>query len=130
MLEIGLLSRRKPKSQKSQISLEESQNHNIYGPRLGDIPLALEQMKVLVAQPCLTLCNPMDCRATLSMGFSGQECWSGLPCPSPGDLPDPGIKPGSLALQADSSLLSHHGSPEYIYLHIWYNFRAKTNVPT
>ena len=61
MLEIGLLSRRKPKSQKSQISLEESQNHNIYGPRLGDIPLALEQMKVLVAQPCLTLCNPMDC---------------------------------------------------------------------
>ena len=38
----------------------------------------------------------------LSMGFSRQECWSGLPFPSPGDLPDPGIKPESSALQADS----------------------------
>ena len=38
----------------------------------------------------------------LSMGFSGQEYWSGLPCPPPGDLPDPGIEPASPALQADS----------------------------
>ena len=37
-------------------------------------------------------------RAPLSMGFSGQEYWSGLPCPSPGDLPNPGIEPGSPAL--------------------------------
>ena len=37
-----------------------------------------------------------------SMGFSRQECWNGLPFPSPGDLPDPGIEPGSLALQADA----------------------------
>ena len=36
------------------------------------------------------------------MEFSGQEHWSGLPCPSPGNLPDPGIEPSSLALQADS----------------------------
>ena len=42
------------------------------------------------------------CQAPLSMGFSQQECWSGLPFPSPGDLPDPGIEPGSPALQADS----------------------------
>ena len=42
------------------------------------------------------------CRAPLSMGFCRQECWSGLPFPSPGDLADPGIKPTSLALQADS----------------------------
>ena len=35
-------------------------------------------------------------------GFSRQEYWSGLPFPSPGDLPDPGIEPGSLALQADT----------------------------
>ena len=35
-------------------------------------------------------------RAPLSMGFSNQEYWSGLLCPSPGDLPDPGIKPASL----------------------------------
>ena len=41
-------------------------------------------------------------QAPLSVEFSRQEYWSGLPCPSPGDLPDPGIKPGSPALQADS----------------------------
>ena len=47
-------------------------------------------------------------------GFSRQEYWSGLPCPPPGDLPDPGIEPKSPlspALQADSLLLSHQGSP-------------------
>ena len=38
----------------------------------------------------------------LSMGFSRQEDWSGLPFPSPGDLPDPGMEPGSPALQADA----------------------------
>ena len=44
-------------------------------------------------------------QAPLSMGFSRQEYWSGLPCPLPGDLPHPGIKPtspASLAFQADS----------------------------
>ena len=41
-------------------------------------------------------------QAPLSMGFSRQEYWSGLPCPPPGDLPDPGIEPRSPALQADS----------------------------
>ena len=40
-------------------------------------------------------------QASLSMGFSRQEYWSGLPCPSPGDLPDTGIEPESPALQAD-----------------------------
>ena len=42
-------------------------------------------------------------QAPPSMEFSRQECWSGLPCPLPGHLPDPGIKPRSTALQADSS---------------------------
>ena len=37
-------------------------------------------------------------RAPLSMAFSRQECWSGVPFPFPGDLPDPGIEPGSPAL--------------------------------
>ena len=41
-------------------------------------------------------------QAPLSMGFSRKEYWSGLPFPSPGDLPDPGIKPRSPSLQADS----------------------------
>ena len=42
------------------------------------------------------------CQAPPSMGFSRQEYWSGLPFPSPGDLPDPGIKPKPPALQANS----------------------------
>ena len=41
-------------------------------------------------------------QASLSMGFSRQEYWSGLPFPSPGDCPNSGIKPGSLTLQADA----------------------------
>ena len=41
-------------------------------------------------------------QAPLSMEFSRQEYWSGLPFPSPGDLPDPGIEPGSPTLQADA----------------------------
>ena len=48
-------------------------------------------------------CNPVDFspQAPLSMGFSRQEYWSGLPCPSPGDLPDLGIEHMSPVLQAD-----------------------------
>ena len=45
------------------------------------------------------------------MRFPKQEHWSGLPFPSPGDLPDPGIKPKSSALKADSLPLSHLGNP-------------------
>ena len=41
-------------------------------------------------------------QVALSMGFSRQEYWNGLPFPSSGDLPNPGIEPGSPALQADS----------------------------
>ena len=67
-------------------------------------PSCLLKVKVLVAKSCPPLCNPMDCSppAPLSMEFPRQEYWSRLPCPSPGDLPDPGIKPRSPALQADS----------------------------
>ena len=54
-------------------------------------------------------------QAPLSMGLSRQEYCSGLPYPPPGDLPDPGIEPESPeapALQVDSLLLSHQGSPQ------------------
>ena len=50
------------------------------------------------------------CQAPLSMGYLRQEYWSGLPFPSPRNLPHPAIKPGSPALQADSSPLSYQGS--------------------
>ena len=55
----------------------------------------------------------VTCQAPLSMGFSKQEYLSGLPCPPPWDLPDPGIEPTSPvgpALQTYSLLLSHWGS--------------------
>ena len=50
----------------------------------------------LVAKSCLTLATPwtISHQAPLSIGFSRQEYWNGLPFPSPGDLSDPGIKPG------------------------------------
>ena len=53
-------------------------------------------------QSCPTLCDPMDCspQAPLSMGFSRQGYWSGLPCLPPGDLLHPGIKPRSLTSPA------------------------------
>ena len=59
---------------------------------------------VLVAQSCPTLGNPMDCSPPGSSvhGILRQEYWNGLPFTSPGDLPDPGIKPVSPALQADA----------------------------
>ena len=53
-------------------------------------------------------------QAPLSMGFSRQEYWSGLPFPSPGDFPDPGIKPRSPALQADSLPSEPPGKPELL----------------
>ena len=55
-------------------------------------------------------------QALLSTGFIRQEYWSGLPFPSPGDLPDPGIKPMSPACQMDSLPLSHLGSPFKLYI--------------
>ena len=61
-------------------------------------------------------------QAPLSMGFPRQEYWSGLPCPSPGDLPDPRMEPlspGAPAMQADSLPLSHQRSPRYVYIYIY-----------
>ena len=62
------------------------------------------------------------CQAPPSVGFPRQEYWNGLPFPSPGDLPDPGIEPGSPALQADSL-----PSATREYIHLWYLF-LKPNI--
>ena len=50
-------------------------------------------------------------QATWSIGFSKQEYWGGLPFPSPGDLPNPGIEPGSPALQTDALTSEPPGKP-------------------
>ena len=75
----------------------------------------------LVAKSCPTLATPwtVACRAPLSVGFSRQEYSSGLPFPSPGDLPDPGIEPGAPALQADSLPTELQGKINTIYM--WQN---------
>ena len=84
-------------------------------------------VKVLVPQSCPTLCDPMiaACQVPLSMGFSRQEYWSEQSFPSPGDLPDPLIKPWSLALLADSlftSKVRHQAGKPHIYVYITTDF--------
>ena len=66
-----------------------------------------------VTQSRLTLCDPMDCtcQAPLSVGFPRQEYWSGLPFPSPGDLPNPGIELRSPTLQAVALTSEPPGKP-------------------
>ena len=67
----------------------------------------------LVAKSCPTLETAwaIPLQAPLSMGFSRQEYWSGLPFPSPGDLSNPGIEPGSPALETDSLPTELQGKP-------------------
>ena len=70
------------------------------------------------------------CQAPLSMGFSRQEHWGDLPLPPPGDLLDPGIKPRSPALQADSLLIELSRNPKvscqnpgiFYTIHYWIYF--------
>ena len=74
----------------------------------------------LVAHSCLTLWYPWTTvhQAPLSMGFSRQEYWSGLPCPPPGGLPLRRIVPGSPALQADSLPFEPPGKPKWKHISI------------
>ena len=72
-----------------------------------------KKVKVLFIQSCLSLCNPLDCSppGTSVHGILQAEYWSGLPCLSPGDLPNPGIQSSSPALQADSLPPEPPGKP-------------------
>ena len=87
-----------------------------------------------VVQSCLTLVTPctVACQAPLSVRFPKQEYWSGLPLPSPGDLPHPGIKPMSPTLpvwQADSLPLSLLGSFNSLYICVYeYEDQIKKNI--
>ena len=66
--------------------------------------LLLACLLAKLLQSCLSLCGTMDqaiaCQGPLSMGFSREEYWNGLPCPPPGDLPNPGIELMSLVSSA------------------------------
>ena len=75
----------------------------------------------------------VDHQAPLSIGFSRQKYWSGLPLPPPGDLPDPGIEPVtpvSLVLQVNSLPLSHWGSLIHIHTHIYTYIYIHTAIYT
>ena len=76
-------------------------------------PWLESEVEVLMAQLCLTLCDPMNCSPPGSSAreFCRQEYWNGLPFPSAGNLPDPGIELQSLALQADSLPSEPPGNP-------------------
>ena len=66
----------------------------------------------LVAQLCPTLCNPIEpARLLCPWGFSRQEYWSGLPCPSPGDFPNTRSEPRSPSLKANSLPSEPPGKP-------------------
>ena len=71
-------------------------------------------------QSSLTLCNPMDYspQVPLSLEFSRQGYWHGLPCPPPGDLPNSGIGPWSSALQVNSLLSEPPDLPQTLCIHI------------
>ena len=87
-------------------------------------------VKVLVTQLCPILCRPpwtVALQAPLSMGFSRQEYWSGLPCPSPGDLPDPRMEPGSPALQKDSLLSKSPRKLQYLKRFVQYIVLAESH---
>ena len=79
------------------------------------ISLSLSLSLSEVAQSCPTLATPWTVahQAPPSMRFSRQEYWSGLPFPSPGDLPNPGIKPRSPALEADALTSEPPGKSEF-----------------
>ena len=87
---------------------------------------------MLVAQLCPTLCDPKDYSPPVSSvhKFSRQEYWSGLPFPSPGDLPDPGIEPTSPYCRQILYHLIHQGSPMFDILLLIYNrSKIKCNNP-
>ena len=75
--------------------------------------LRMKREEKKVSQSCLTICESMDCSPPGSSvhEFSRQEYWSGLPFPSPGDLPNPGTEPRSLTLWVDSLPTEPIGKP-------------------
>ena len=98
----------------------------ILGNKLPSITSLVRIMRLLspvlirkkseVTQSCLTLYDPIAHQAFVFMGFSRQEYWRGESFPSPGDLPNPGIEPGSPTMQADSIPSELPGKPVLINL--------------
>ena len=101
------------------LTLSEVSQKNKY----HDITYAVRS---LVTQLHPAICNPMDCSTRFlgPWGVSRPQYWSGLPCPPPGDLPNPGIKPRSPILQTDSLSSELPGNPDFTYT---WNLKHHTN---
>ena len=101
------------------------------------------KVKVKVTPSCPTLGDFIDWtvvhQAPLFMGFSRQECWSGLPRPPPGDFSDPGIEPKSLTSPALGGVFftisATWGAPKYLYINLYQSWvffgrnEAKAETP-
>ena len=87
-----------------RLKAEQETREHPHGIGVQQVTGCCWRMQVKIAQSCLTLCDPVDCGppGPLFMECPRQEYGNVLPFPSAGDLPNPGIKPGSPALQADS----------------------------
>ena len=96
----------------------------VYIPRnsIGGSLYSIPSLKSLSRVRLFVIPWTVAYQAPQPMEFSRQEYWSGLPFPSPGDLPNPGIKPGSLALQADALPSEPPGKPICMYIHKHYIF--------
>ena len=94
--------------------------HSIFSHRSVCVGVRTHVQARLVAQFCLTLCDPMDSSPPgypCPWGFSSQEHCSGLPCPPPGELPDPRIEPRSPIFQVDSLQSEPPRKPSYRRVH-------------
>ena len=105
-----------------QITEDYWENENTLHDVIMDI-CDYVKVKALVVQSCLSLCDPMDCSPSGSIGFPRQEYWSRLPFPPPGALPDPGtepLSPASPALWEDSLQCKSPGKPicDYVFVQI------------
>ena len=86
---------------------EEMAEHDLEAKRLPQMKTAVAANLLSHVQLCATPWTVAH-QPPLSMGFSKREYWSGLPCPSPGDLPDPGIKLVSLMSPATGRRVLYH----------------------
>ena len=98
---------------KGSIQEEDITTVNIYTPKVKVKVKSLSCVLLFVTSWTVAY------QASVSMEFSRQEYWSGLPFPSPGDLPDPGIEPRSPALEADA-LTSEPPGKILLRQHIYY----------
>ena len=99
---------------------------------MGHVYIVEYSVLCLVDQPCMALCDPMDCSsihlAPLSMGILQAGILEWLPCPPPKEFPNPGIEPRSPALQLDSLLSEPLGSP-WILKWVAYPFSRGSSWP-